>query len=104
MMPNQMHRQGKRIRDEADNATARVDDAVGEVMDSARRLGSEAGHMVRDQVEGLRDTAAGYVEQGRRKAIEVEGSVESRIREQPLQAVLLAAGIGFALGFLFTRR
>jgi len=37
-------------------------------------------------------------------AVELEGKVENRIREHPIQSVLIAAGVGLLIGVLITRR
>jgi ElaB/YqjD/DUF883 family membrane-anchored ribosome-binding protein len=57
-----------------------------------------------DYVEHGRELASHYLEEGRQRAIGLERSLEQQIREQPLRAMLTAAGIGFVLGILFSRR
>ena len=58
----------------------------------------------RDQLDSLRQSAGEYMEQGRQRAIDMERSLESQIRAQPLRAVLIAAGVGMVAGILFCRR
>jgi ElaB/YqjD/DUF883 family membrane-anchored ribosome-binding protein len=89
-------------------------------------LGREAGEAARQQAEKLKETASEYVERGREQAaqymdqgrelaaeylergrqtaMELEQTLEQQIRQQPLRAVLTAAGIGFVLGILLARR
>lgn len=54
--------------------------------------------------DDLKDRAADYVETGRDKALEFSGVIEQQIRERPVPALAVAAGIGFALGFFYSRR
>src|SRR5438094_655821 len=51
----------------------------------------------------LRDQASQYYDQGRQRAQEWEESLENYIHEKPLQAVLIAAGVGVLLGLLWKR-
>jgi ElaB/YqjD/DUF883 family membrane-anchored ribosome-binding protein len=55
-------------------------------------------------VEDLKQRAAEYIEQGREKAVEAAAGIERQIRDRPVGAVAIAAGIGFALGLLWSRR
>jgi ElaB/YqjD/DUF883 family membrane-anchored ribosome-binding protein len=55
-------------------------------------------------LETLKSTASDYMEQGRHRAIEMERSLESQIRSQPLRSMLIAAGVGLVAGVLLTRR
>lgn len=41
---------------------------------------------------------------GKEKAIEAEESFESYVRTHPVKSVLVASGVGLALGFLLGRR
>ena len=45
-----------------------------------------------------------WYKEGREKAIQLERGLENRIRENPLQSVMIAAGAGFLAGFLVNRR
>ncbi len=52
----------------------------------------------------LQDRATEYLAMGREKALAMSDAVEEQIRTRPVQAVTVAAGIGFVLGLLWTRR
>lgn len=73
----------------------RTDDAAA--ADRARETAEQV-------LNGLKTHAADYLELGRSKATELTETVEEQIRSRPAAAVAIAAGIGFALGFLWTRR
>ncbi|HET6880123.1 MAG TPA: hypothetical protein VFI31_08205 [Pirellulales bacterium] len=64
----------------------------------------KAKHAAEAALHDLKDRAGEYCELGREKAEAMTGVVEEQIRQRPVQAVAIAAGIGFALGFLWTRR
>jgi ElaB/YqjD/DUF883 family membrane-anchored ribosome-binding protein len=49
------------------------------------------------------ETASQYYEQGRQQLAGLEQSLEENIRAKPLQAVLLATGIGLLLGLLWRK-
>jgi len=45
-----------------------------------------------------------WYKEGREKAVQLEEGLENQIREHPLQSVIIAAGVGFAAGYLLSRR
>ena len=57
-----------------------------------------------DALNDLKERANEYLEVGREKALAMSDVVADQIRQRPVEAVAIAAGIGFALGFLWTRR
>jgi ElaB/YqjD/DUF883 family membrane-anchored ribosome-binding protein len=74
-----------------------------QVSQNLRDLGSQVRDQAREKYNELSDQAHNYYEQGRQKAQEVEEGLESYIQEKPLQAVLIAAGVGVLLGLLWKR-
>ncbi len=72
-----------------------------------REQATEAAQNIRDaareKYEELSEQARHYYDQGRDMAREWEEGLESYVREKPLQAVLIAAGIGLVLGMLWKR-
>jgi ElaB/YqjD/DUF883 family membrane-anchored ribosome-binding protein len=50
-----------------------------------------------------RQMAGEYYEQGRQKAMEWSEDIESYVREQPIKSLMIAAGVGLVLGFLWRR-
>jgi ElaB/YqjD/DUF883 family membrane-anchored ribosome-binding protein len=69
-----------------------------------RDLGGQVRDAAREKYQKLSDQAQDYYEQGRQKAQEWEEGLENYIQEKPLQAVLIAAGIGMLIGLLWKRR
>ena len=93
----------RRSRKSQRSQARRLHASVNDVKRDVRELGHAATGAAREQVENVRDTAANYVDQGRDKIKDLEASLETRLREQPLKSMLVAGGIGFVLG-LFLRR
>lgn len=54
--------------------------------------------------EELKDRAAEYIDAGREQALALTGVIERQLRERPVPALAVAAGLGFALGLLYRRR
>ncbi|HEX3998717.1 MAG TPA: DUF883 C-terminal domain-containing protein [Pirellulales bacterium] len=92
------------VRNQAEDLKSTAQQNAGAVMHSAQQFGADVKHAVQDQLGNLQDTASEYMEQGKSVACDMRHSLEDRIRQQPLNSMLVVAGIGFALGFLFTRR
>lgn len=70
----------------------------------AECMADQAKRAAEQALNDLKNRAAEYLELGREKAVDVSEQVEEQIRHRPVQAVAIAAGVGFALGLLFTRR
>lgn len=77
---------------------------AGDMKSSLQEMGSSAKQMAQEQFQGVRDTMAGYYEQGRDRAMELEHSLENRIREKPITSLAVAAGLGFLIGMLWMRK
>ena len=75
-----------------------------DVKQSLSDMGSAAKQIAQEQYEGVRDTVTSYYDQGRERAMEFEQSLEKRIRERPISAVLVATGLGFLLGMVWMRK
>ena len=73
-----------------------------------REKATQVRQDIRDLSAVAKDVAAEKLEhwykEGREKAVQFEHSVENRIREHPLQSVMIAAGAGFLAGYLVCRR
>ena len=79
-----------------------------DVGSKAREVAQQAAGQVRDVAQErlgqLRNTAEEYYQMGRDRASDLERTLEERIREKPLNSVLMAAGLGVLLGIIWTRR
>jgi|SRR3954465_12445399 len=81
-----------------------VGQAARQVGENLRDLGSQVRQTATEQYDQLRDQASEYYEQGRQRALEMEQSLEQYVQEKPIQALLIAAGVGMVLGWLWKRR
>ena len=80
-----------------------VGEAATQVGQNLRDLGGQVRDMASERYTQLRDQASQYYEQGRERAREWEENLEQYVQEKPLQAVLIAAGVGVLLGLLWKR-
>jgi ElaB/YqjD/DUF883 family membrane-anchored ribosome-binding protein len=78
-------------------------DKATQVGQNLRELGSQARDVAGQKYEQLRDSATDYYQQGKERAQEWEHGLEHYVQEKPLQAVLIAAGVGVILGLLWKR-
>lgn len=94
----------RRTRSKSQHSQARrLHSTVGDVRRDVQELGQAAKGAAQEQLHHVKEKAADYMEQSRDKLMGLEVSMESHLREQPLKSMLIACGVGFALG-LFLRR
>jgi ElaB/YqjD/DUF883 family membrane-anchored ribosome-binding protein len=87
----------------AEQVKQNVSEKAAQVGQNIREMGSQARDVANRKYEELRDSAADYYQQGKERAQEWEHGLEQYVQEKPLQAVLIAAGIGVVLGLLWKR-
>jgi ElaB/YqjD/DUF883 family membrane-anchored ribosome-binding protein len=80
-----------------------VRQAAAQVGQNLRELGGQVREQASQQYDQLRQQASDYYEQGRQRAMEYEQSLEQYVQEKPIQALLIAAGVGMLLGILWKR-
>lgn len=85
------------------NAGQSLGEQAQQVGQNLRDLGGQVRDQAQQKYNELSDQAREYYDQGRQKAEEWEHGFESYIQEKPLQAVLIAAGVGVLLGLLWKR-
>ena len=95
-----------------DRIKREIDDWASEVRTSARKVANDADlssevDAIRDDVQKLAatigDVAKRQAGRAQDNAVDAMHTAENYIRQNPLQAVAIAAGLGFLYG-LFTRR
>ncbi len=95
--------------DEAKDAGAKpspaeqVREAASEIGRKLRDAGAQVREAASQKYEDLRNQASEYCEQGRERAEQWEQNIESYVREKPVKALLLAAGVGFLIGAIWKR-
>jgi ElaB/YqjD/DUF883 family membrane-anchored ribosome-binding protein len=80
-----LREKGEQIRSAAQKQAEQLRQNAGEYYEQGRQMAGE------------------YYEQGRQKAMEWSEELEHYVREQPMKSVLIAAGVGMVLGFLWRR-
>ena len=73
---------------------------ASQVADDMMKLGNAIQGLAADSWEGVQRRLSNIYENGQQKVAEAEKRVERTIKERPLQALLLAAGVGFIIGWL----
>jgi ElaB/YqjD/DUF883 family membrane-anchored ribosome-binding protein len=76
---------------------------TGNAADQVRETASQVKDAAQEKFNELRDQASEYYEQGRQRAMEWEQGLEDYVQQQPIKALLIAAGVGALLGFLWRR-
>ena len=83
--------------------TANLRETASEVKENLRHIGSQVREQAGQQFEQMREQASDYYEQGRQRAMEMEQTLEQYVQEKPIQALLIAAGVGMLLGMIWKR-
>jgi ElaB/YqjD/DUF883 family membrane-anchored ribosome-binding protein len=91
-----------RIGDEANVGDA-VQDKAQKATQNLRDLGNQVRDAATDKYNQFSEQAKDYYSQGKDAAQEFEQSLESYVQEKPIQALLIAAGVGLLLGVLWKR-
>jgi ElaB/YqjD/DUF883 family membrane-anchored ribosome-binding protein len=81
-----------------------VKDHASTIAKDLQEVGAATRRMAADSVDTLRETATHYLDEGRARARVVGDTVQTRVQQQPIQALLVAAAVGFLFGALWSRR
>ncbi|HWB09332.1 MAG TPA: DUF883 C-terminal domain-containing protein [Pirellulales bacterium] len=71
---------------------------------SSEHVDGHEGRCSTEAIDDLKRRAAEYVEHGKQTAAGLTATIERQIRQRPVEAVAVAAGIGFVLGLFWNRR
>ena len=76
--------------------------------DELRAKGAQVKTDISELGSAVKDVAAekfnSWYKEGREKVVKLEKELENKIREYPLQTVMIAAGVGFLAGYIVSRR
>jgi len=90
------------------NETGRSQDKLRDKVSETRDNIVDMGHLAKDAVQEkyheLRERASEKYSEGKEKMHDLEESLVRSVRESPMKSVLIAAGVGLALGFIWRRR
>lgn len=96
----QMQNIGTQVKETAQTARTQVKETAQNVGTQIKETVQNVGTQVRETMQ----TAGTQVyEQGRESLQDLNRTIEGQIRERPLQALLVAGGIGVLLGLLWRR-
>ncbi|MEJ6396708.1 DUF883 family protein [Yoonia sp. 208BN28-4] len=74
------------------------------IADMGRATGENAVNAAKSKVNDVRDAAMDRAETAQLHAMEVKNQADDFIRTQPATALGVAAGLGFLVGFMSSRR
>gem|GEM_PF-1584530 len=106
-----MQNVGTQVKETVQAAGTQVKETMQEmgtyVKETAQNVGTQVKETVQDMGTQAKETiqAAGtqVYEQGRESLQDLNRTIEGQIRQRPLQALLVAGGIGVLLGLLWRR-
>jgi len=84
--------------------TAQFRKQASALSQDVQELGKITKNIAHDTMDIVRENAGGVYQQGVEKAKNLEKSLETQIKEHPLQSLLIAAGLGMVVAWLFRRR
>src|SRR5437762_2395643 len=85
------------------SGTGQLKESAQQVKQDIREMGSQVRDVAKEQYENLREQASEYYDQGRQMVNEYQQTLENYVQEQPVKALLIAAGVGMLLGILWRR-
>ena len=81
----------------------RLRDKAAETRDNIADMGHLAKETVQDKLHDLKGLAADKYDEGKQRLGEFQDGLVRSVRESPMKSVLIAAGVGLALGILWRR-
>jgi ElaB/YqjD/DUF883 family membrane-anchored ribosome-binding protein len=60
--------------------------------------------LIHERIASAKEAAGELYKSGKKRVMEWEEGLEESVKERPMRSLLIAAGVGFALGFLIRRR
>ncbi len=84
--------------------TDRLGDQALEVKKDLQEMGQTVRDAAQEKIGQVGEKASEYYDEGRDSVHGVACACEQFVRQRPLRAVLIAAGVGWLLGVLWKRR
>ncbi|MCY2994022.1 MAG: hypothetical protein NTY19_40025 [Planctomycetota bacterium] len=84
--------------------TDRLADQAKEVKKDLQEMGQTVRDAAQEKIGQVGEKASEYYDEGRDSVHGVACACEQFVRQRPLRAVLIAAGVGWLLGVLWKRR
>ncbi len=89
--------------DDSTHANQQFRDKLSETRVNIADMGHIAKEAIQDKYAEIKDLAGERFAAGKQGLRDAEADVANRIRHSPLQSVLVAAGLGLAVGLLLRR-
>ena len=93
----------EQIRERGAEVQERAQEMGAQVRDWAQEKGSQIKEGAQEAMQQVGTSASQLADLGRETMGQLEEGLEDRIRNKPLQSVLIAAGAGMLLGLLWKR-
>jgi len=93
----------EQIREQGAQVQERAQEMGAQVRDWAQEKGSQIKEGTQEAIQQVGTSASQLAALSRDTMNELEEGLEDRIRNKPLQSVLIAAGVGMLLGLLWKR-
>jgi len=104
-LPSQQDTQQKDAgRDPLRGASAQSHAKPSEAETQSHGMAEALSEQIQEVGTQVKETVTEYYEQGLESLQDLNHTIEAQIRERPLQALLVAGGIGLLLGVLWQRR
>jgi ElaB/YqjD/DUF883 family membrane-anchored ribosome-binding protein len=84
--------------------SSQLSERAATIAKDVHKVGDVAKKVAIDSADAVRDTAREFLDEGTTRIRHLGDNAYSQLRDQPIKAVLVAAGIGFLLGAIWTRR
>ncbi len=94
---------GAQFRDKAEEMGTHIRHRAEEIGSQLRGKAQDMSTQAQELGTQAKETVSEYYEQGRETIRTLPKTMEAQIRARPLEAVLVAAGVGLLLGLLWRR-
>jgi ElaB/YqjD/DUF883 family membrane-anchored ribosome-binding protein len=90
----------QRLDNAASDVTDSLRDKANDVKNNVQQLSKVARDVANEAFVNFRDNAENYLDKGRTMARDLEGQFVRQIRSNPVRSLLIASGVGIALGLI----
>lgn len=95
-----MNRHATHSKAASENGAEKLKHSAAQLADDMQRVGAALKTLAEESWEDAQEKLVQLYEQGKDHYSEAESRLESKVRSDPLKAVLIAAGCGFVLAWL----
>ena len=92
------------VADQMEILRADISALTSTVSELAQLKGAELSQAAKDQIAAAKKTAATQVDAAKDQALQLQDQANEFARNQPVAALGIAAGLGFLIGMMMTRK